>query len=91
MSSYLQNTKKPKVGCSNTNDKDQTVASPQNFTLASLFDFTVDYWLKSSKVTGYWGLQDELELYELMDMDASGELDTDVDVDGMAEAVLMAQ
>jgi hypothetical protein len=32
-----------------------------------------------------------LELYELMDMDASGKLDTDVDVDGMAEAVLMAQ
>jgi hypothetical protein len=34
-------------------DNDQTVVSPQNFTLASLFDFTVDYWLKLSKVTGY--------------------------------------
>jgi len=72
-------------------DEDQTAASPQTFTLARLFDFTVDYWLKSSEATGYRGLQDELELYELMDMDASGELDTDVDVDGMAEAVLMSQ
>ena len=66
----------------------QTDTSSQKFTLANLFDFTVDYWLKSSEATGYRGLQDELELYELMDMDASGKLDTDVD---MAEAVLMSQ
>ena len=73
------------------NDENQTDTSSQKFTLANLFDFTVDYWLKSSEATGYRGLQDELELYELMDMDASGELDTDVDIDGMAEAVLMSQ
>jgi hypothetical protein len=42
-------------------------------------------------VTGNWGLQDELELYELIDLDASGELDTDVDVNGMAKAVLASQ
>lgn len=73
------------------NDDDQNAASPQKFTLTRLFDFTVDYWLKSSEATGYRGLQDELELYELIDMDASGELDTDIDVDSMAEALLTSQ
>lgn len=36
------------------------------------------------------GLQDELEFYELLDLDASGELDTDIAVDGRSEAVLMS-
>jgi len=65
--------------------------STLSFTLAELFDFSVDYWVQSSEATGNRGLQDELELYELVDLDASGELDTDVDVDGMAEAVLSSQ
>ncbi|KAF8478228.1 hypothetical protein F5888DRAFT_1814084 [Russula emetica] len=58
--------------------------------LAELFDFTVGYWSKTAESTGSRGLQDELEFYELLDMDASGELDTDVAVDGMSEAVLMS-
>jgi hypothetical protein len=58
--------------------------------LSELFDFTVGYWSKTAESTGLRGLQDELEFYELLDMDASGELDTDVAVDGMSEAVLMS-
>lgn len=38
-------------------------------------------------MTGNRGPQNELELYELADLDALGELDTDVDVDMMVEAV----
>ena len=64
-------------------------ASPTK--LSDLFDFTVEYWSQTAESTGMRGLQDELEFYELLDsMDASGELDTDVVVDGMSEAVLMS-
>jgi len=65
-----------------------TAASP--IKLSDLFDFTVDYWLNAAESTGSRGLQDELEFYELLDMDGSGEQDTDVVVDGMSEAVLMS-
>jgi hypothetical protein len=63
-------------------------ASP--IKLSDLFDFTVGYWSQTVESTGMRGLQDELEFYELLDLDASGELDTDVAVDGMSEAVLMS-
>jgi hypothetical protein len=76
------------------NDEDnehESFPSTLSFTLANLFDFSVDYWVKASKATGNRGMQNELDLYELIDLDASGELDTDVDVNGMAEAVLTSQ
>jgi hypothetical protein len=72
-------------------DEHESFPTTLSFTLPNLFDFSVDYWVKASEATGNRGLQDELDLYELMDLDASGELDTDVDVDGMAEAVLTSQ
>jgi hypothetical protein len=49
-----------------------------HLTLANLFDFSVDYRVKASEATGSRGLHDELDLYELIDLDASGESDTDV-------------
>jgi hypothetical protein len=63
-------------------------ASP--IKLLELFDFTVEYWIKTAELTGSRGLQDELEFYELLDMDGSGEQDTDIMVDGMSEAILMS-
>ena len=47
-------------------------------------------WLKAAESTGSRGLQDELEFYELLDADGSGERDTEVIVDGMSEAVLIS-
>jgi hypothetical protein len=76
------------ISMSNDDEDNEHVPSTLLLTLANLFDFSVDYWVKASEATGNRGLQDELDLYELIDLDASGELDTDVDVDGMAEAVL---
>lgn len=72
---------------------DEVESSPptQLFNLSDLFDFSSEHWVRSSEAAGNRGLQDELDLYELIDLDASGELDTDVDVDGMAEAVLTSQ
>ena len=66
--------------------------SPSSIPLAlkDLFDFNIDYWQSSSEVAGTRGLQDELEFYELLDLDASGEQDTDIAVDSMSEAVLMS-
>lgn len=58
--------------------------------LSELFDFTVEYWMETAELTGSRGLQDELEFYELLDMDGSGEQDTDIMVDGMSEAILMS-
>lgn len=72
----------------NTESHTSPTASP--IKLSELFDFTVGFWSKTAESTGLRGLEDELEFYELLDMDASGELDTDVAVDGMSEAVLMS-
>ena len=65
-------------------------ASP--IKLSDLFDFTVgSYWSTTAESTGARGLQDELELYELLDtIDASGGLDMDVTADGLSDAVLMS-
>jgi hypothetical protein len=41
-------------------------------------------------VAGTRGLQDELEFYKLLDLDASGEQDTDIAIDSILEAVLMS-
>ena len=48
------------------------------------------YWQNSSNAAGTHGLLDELEFYELLDLDASGEQDTDITIDNMSEAVLMS-
>ena len=72
----------------NTELHSTSTASPVQ--LSELFDFTVEYWMKTAESTGACGLQDELEFYELLDMDGLGELDTDIVVDGMSEAVLMS-
>ena len=75
----------------NMESRPSPAASPPSpIKLSDLFDFTVGYWSKTAESMGARGLQDELEFYELLDMDASGELDTDVVADGMSEAVLMS-
>jgi hypothetical protein len=81
------------ISMANDDEHDEHESFPLtlSFTLANLFDFSVDYWVKSSEATGNRGLQDGLDMYVLIDLDALGELDTDVDVDGLAEAVLTSQ
>jgi hypothetical protein len=65
-------------------------ASCSQIKLSELFDFTVECWMETAELTGSRGLQDELEFCELLDMDGSGEQDTDIMVDGMSEAILMS-
>lgn len=41
--------------------------------IRDLFIFTQSYWVEAYDKLAMWGLQDELELYELLDLDADGD------------------
>ena len=41
--------------------------------IRDLFDFTQSYWVEAYGKLAMQGLQDELELYELLDLDADGD------------------
>lgn len=41
--------------------------------IKDLFDFTQVYWVEAYEKHGMWGLQEELELCELLDLDAEGD------------------
>jgi hypothetical protein len=48
--------------------------------IKDLFDFTQSYWVDSYSKLPMRGLQDELELYELLDRDAEGDtIENEVD------------
>lgn len=57
------------------NDEELPEPSPNalSITIKDLFDFTEPYWIDSYSKLGMRGLQDELELYELLDLDAEGD------------------
>ncbi|KAI0956285.1 hypothetical protein AcV7_006722 [Taiwanofungus camphoratus] len=58
--------------------------------LEKLFDFERSEWVDSIQQFMEHGLQEELELYELLDFDAGGEEDEQMDLDAGAQAVLTA-
>lgn len=58
--------------------------SEAKIPLHELFAFDDPWWVKSHEQIGMRGLDEELEFYELIDMDAAGEPDLDVDLDDMA-------
>ena len=41
--------------------------------IRDLFDFTQSYWVEAYDKLAMQGLQDKLELYELLDLDADGD------------------
>ena len=41
--------------------------------IRDLFIFTQSYWVEAYDKLAMWGLQDELELYDLLDLDADGD------------------
>ncbi|KAI0072468.1 hypothetical protein K474DRAFT_1711584 [Panus rudis PR-1116 ss-1] len=63
----------PLVGDSEGNNSRYGV--PYNVSLVDLFDFTSTYWLDMVKRRAQRSLNDELELYSLIDLDADGDLD----------------
>jgi len=58
-------------------------------TLYQLFDFTDSHWVHLYENSARRSFEDELELYELLDLDAEGEEDADVDVDDSTGEILV--
>jgi hypothetical protein len=56
--------------------------------IADIFNFDNSMWTEISKELAIRGLDDELELYELVDLDAAGDLDDPAMIDEMARASL---
>ena len=56
-------------------DEDPPEPSPDvlSIPIKDLFDFTKSYWVEAYSKLAMRGLQDELELYELLDLDAEGD------------------
>ncbi|KAJ6632431.1 hypothetical protein B0H10DRAFT_1938054 [Mycena sp. CBHHK59/15] len=59
--------------------------------LSELFDYTNKHWVKHFETSRGMSLDQEMELYELLDFDAEGEAEDDmVDVDDITESILVA-
>jgi len=56
-----------------TNDK--PVLLPSDSRIEDLFDFTNDTWVKIMKEVSLRGLDEELKLYELIELDVQGDDD----------------
>lgn len=56
--------------------------------ISNLFDLQNTYWKGLTEAQAFRGLREELELHELVNLDAEGEADPGDAVDGMMEAAL---
>lgn len=57
-------------------------------SLEQFFDFTDSHWVTIYEKTTRHSFDEELELYKLLDMDAAGEEEVDVDIDDTADIML---
>ena len=73
-------------------DEDEDEVSPGEIhvKIANLFNYTNRHWTRVVEKVAFRGLGEELELYELVELDADGELEPSDGVDGMTEATLGA-
>lgn len=71
-------------------DDDGEGQMPSEITIeiAKLFDFTKKFWIPSHERTASRSLDEELELYELLDLDAPGEEDINIAIDHTLDSVL---
>jgi len=72
---------------SNAEDDDGDNLNHTSGKIANIFNFENSMWTEISKELAICGLDDELELYELIDLDAAGEDDSTM-VDEMTQASL---
>ena len=54
-----------------------------------LFNFTDLYWISQYERAAWHSFDEELELYELLDLDAEGEDQADIDVDDSTGEILI--
>jgi hypothetical protein len=57
--------------------------------LAELFDFENNYWVEIQERVGYMGLDEEMELYQLLDLDANGEMEDGEGMDEQGTSILL--
>jgi hypothetical protein len=70
------------------NDGSEGMPSVISIEIAQLFDFTNRAWIPSHERSASRSLDEELELYELLDLDAPGEEDIDVEIDHALDSIL---
>ena len=57
--------------------------------LEQLFDFMYSHWTTIYEKTAQCSFDEELELYELLDMDATGKEEADIDIDDSTAEVML--
>jgi hypothetical protein len=57
--------------------------------LVELFNFMDPYWISQYERAAQHSFDEELELYELLDLDAEGEDQADIDVDNNTGEILI--
>ena len=62
---------------------------PWQVSIAKLFDFTKAHWVSKHERSASRSLNEELELYELLDLDAPGEEDVDLEIDPTLDSVFV--
>ena len=73
---------------SNDNNGDGQMPSKISIKIADLFDFMNMGWISLHECSVSWSLNEELELYELLDMDAPGYHNVNMEIDPVLESVL---
>lgn len=61
----------------------------QRTTIEALFDFTEEHWVQLHTRSAMSSFDDELALYQMLDLDAEGEDDPDVQVDEITTDILV--
>jgi hypothetical protein len=69
-------------------DGDVRMPSVISIEITVLFNFTNKSWIPSHERSASRSLDEELELYELLDLDAPGEEDINVEIDNALDSVL---
>jgi hypothetical protein len=67
---------------------DVQMPSHISIEICKLFDFNKSHWVSMHERSASRSLDEELELYELLDMDAPGEEDVNLEVDNTLDSVL---
>ncbi|CAA7263740.1 unnamed protein product [Cyclocybe aegerita] len=61
-------------------DDDSDYVYPTGITIGSLFDFTSTHWVGSQRMSAVGSLEAEMEYYDILDLDAIGDLEPDIDI-----------
>jgi hypothetical protein len=69
-------------------DPNEQASRPTQIRISTIFDFNNEHWTRSMRGIAIRGLAEEMELYELVDLDAEGEIDPDYSVHDMMQATL---